>query len=153
LVVGLGCISAATLGAGLSIGEINTNGLSTPSAIVVGVLGAVLVVASLFVGVQMPEEPSSENAPQPPDRTVQPDDRITVALAQLAHAAASLASALRAPDAMKYNVKLAQQRVDKAYGPAMGVNTLKPLADTLLQASQSEDLAAVNSVIQRLADS
>lgn len=152
LLAGLGCLAAAIAGAGLSIGEVSTKGLSTPGAIVLGVVGCALIAASFFVGVDVsgqkppaaapPESPSSPGPDAPAQRA---DDRV-----QLRQAAAALTSALRQPDAMRWNVKQAKRLVETAFATAGGVAELQPLARSLLDASHDEDLSAATSVLNRL---
>lgn len=59
---GVGCVCAAAVGGGLSVGGVSANGLTVLGSVVLGTIGLVLIVASLFFGVE-PQPPE----PQPPD--------------------------------------------------------------------------------------
>ena len=73
LLVGLGCIALAITGAGLSIGGVSAKNLTATSAIALGVIGALLVIASLIVGV---EPPVSETHPASDPSSAAPPSRM-----------------------------------------------------------------------------
>jgi hypothetical protein len=151
LIVGLGCIAGAVFGAGLSIGEVSTKGLSTPGAIILGVVGGLLIGASLVVGVDVAEPGPRHDGP-PQQDIAGSDERLQLVneKTRLRSAAAALISALRKPDDMKRNVNRARKLVEAAFADTHDITELQPLARSLLAASQSEDLSAATLVLNQL---
>ena len=146
LLAGLGCVAGALLGAGLSIGEVSTKGVSTPGAIGLGVAGGLLIAASLFVGVDV----SDLDDGAPGARGIASEQsRVADEKAHLRRAAAALKSALLEPDAMKRNVNRARTLVE-ATSADIDNPKLRRLANSLLDASHNNDLAAITLVLDQL---
>ncbi len=141
---------ALAAGLGVRLGDVAEKSATPTLSVVVAVVGFLLIVASLFVKVGDPPGLSGTKEPLQPGLAQDPlsEERET-----LQATAAALLSALKNPDAMKWNVTQAAKRVDEAFASVRLDGPLGPQARRLLDAGQRRDATLTKTVLDELLDS